>query len=698
MILETRLRKPPLRDTRVQRNRLLRKLDHITKSKLTMLIAPAGFGKTTLICEWAYHTNDDVAWITLDGLDLTQSEFMQYLIAAVQTIHPEVGTSADRLLKSANPSESKQTLTTLINDLLTIQSTLILVLDDYHAVAENDDIQQSLFFLIQNAPQPIHFVITSRTLPTFNLARLRSHHQLLDITPADLRFTATEARDFLIHVSQVSLTDAQLLQLEHKTAGWVTGLQLAGQSLLQTDDIDTYIKAFSGQTQPIRQYLLEEVFQQQADPIRNFLITTSFLDELCADLCNAVLEITNSQDILNTLAQSQLFIAPQDYEHQWFRYYGIFKEFLQPFFDALTSDKQQTLYENASRWYEAQDNLHTAIRYAIASDNGVLVAALLTKWLATVDWVHNDMYRLEAWFQALPLSIIEQHIDLHLNYLWLKLEVYADAWDDILNDLTHIKALLETNKGGYSPHELILFSAQVDMLMVNHARAEQNHEQVIQLCESIIRRLPEDEFYMLGGTIAHQAAAYQALGDYPQARQAYTNAIAICEKAQNADGLLFASWQLMELLLEMNLLPQAKSVFDHIEGYQDSRTGPDMGAIQIALGEVYRRTQYLTKARTTLEQGIKLCEPFPAWHESTQLGQQRLDQLDQQSRSVDTLTEREMETLEFLQSDLSVQEIADNLSVSVSTIRTYCKRIYNKLHVHSRAEAVFRARELDILS
>jgi len=193
------------------------------------------------------------------------------------------------------------------------------------------------------------------------------------------------------------------------------------------------------------------------------------------------------------------------------------------------------------------------------------------------------------------------------------------------------------------------------------------------------------------------ASIYEALEDFQRASQFYKEAIAICQSCQNIDGLLFASWKLVELLILLNELPQAQAVYDDLDEYRDSRTGPDMGAILIALGEVYRRMNYLSKAQQPLEHGIRMCEPFPAWQASTTLGKQRLEQLQQQTPAQDALTERELETLQFLQSDLSINDIADKLSVSISTIRTYCKRIYNKLHVHSRAEAVFRARELNIL-
>ncbi len=395
--------------------------------------------------------------------------------------------------------------------------------------------------------------------------------------------------------------------------------------------------------------------------------------------------------------RDRLFIVPQDYQHQWYRYHGIFKEFLYPLLQNQQPEHIQKLYHRASEWYEANHNMYTAIQFAVLSKDYEHVATLLEIWLSQEDWVHHGMYRIEAWFKALPQTIIEAHITLYLNYVWLKLEVYDNVWDDILADVQQIRQILTRNSTNTDQHTVSILTAQADMVMVNYARSRDDSKQVIDLCEAILEYLPPDERYIRGGAIAHMASAYEALHDTQNASLIYKDAIQVCHSSNNIDGLLFASWKLMELLITLDDLPQAKSIYDDIKAYHTTRTGPDMGAIYIAIGEIYRRTNHLLQAQKHLEQGIQLCQPFPAWKDSTTLGTQRLGLLTQHLTSVDALTERELETLHFLQSDLSMTDIADQLSVSISTIRTYCKRIYNKLHVHSRAEAVFRARELDIL-
>ena len=697
MILKTRFQIPPLRSVRVQRNRLIRKLDGILKSRLTLIVAPAGFGKTTLICEWITNSKDDVAWLSLDGLELNDHEFLSYVVHAFQTVKKQVGDSALALLQASAQVDLESVFTKFINELIDIPTPIVLVLDDYHALSQHTEIDQALLFFIHNMPQHIHIVMTSRTLPNINLSRLRAQAQLLEITSAELRFTDMEVEQFLAEVIGVNLTDTQRLKLESKTGGWITGLQLAGNTLKQAQHIDDFIQAFSGQEYSVRQYLLEEIFQKQSPQIQQFLIATSFLDELCTDLCDALLEIEDSQQILEQLESYQLFITPIDYQHHWYRYHSIFKEFLQPLLNREPDDKLKHYFHRASRWYEANHNIYSAIRFTLQTQDYERIATLLETYLSEHDWVHRDMYRLDSWFKSLPQAVIENHISLYLNYAWLKLEVYENVWDEIRTDVERIRTLLVGDHTRYSAEELTLFSAQADMLMVNYARFCDDHLQVIELCQVILDKLPDDEQYIRGGAIAHMASAYESLEDYQQAQDQYERAIQICRMGNNVDGLLFASWKLLELLLDLDELPHAKTVYEELEAYHETRTGPDMGAIYIAIGEVYRRMNNITRARTFLEKGIELCEPFPAWRESTSLGQQRLKQLEQVAESIDALTERELETLMFLQSDLSIAEIADKLSVSISTVRTYCKRIYNKLGVHSRAEAVFRARDFNLL-
>lgn len=696
MILQTRLQMPPLRKVRVNRERLTRKLNQLYTCKLTLVVAPAGFGKTTLISEWVENRQVDVAWLSLDGLNLTGHEFVLYIIHTLRQLDDAIGHSAQTLLQASSQSIIEEVLTLLVNDLLTITVPVILTLDDYHSLANQANINTILQFLIHNMPSNIHIIMISRELPDMNLSRLRAQTQLLEITSAELRFTAIEVARFFDDVMAIQLSDSQRLKLESKTEGWVTGLQLAGNSILKTNDAEAFIHEFSGHNYAIRQYLLEEVFQYQSEQIQTFLITTAFLEELCADLCNAVLQITDSQVILDQLEASQLFIVPQDYQHQWYRYHGIFKEFLNPLLNNRQPETIQTLYRRASNWYEANHNIYTAIQYAVLGHDDEHVASLLEVWLSQEEWVHHGMYRLEEWFKALSQAVIETHLPLYLNYVWLKLEVY-DSWDDILEDIRQIQQILNRNTANTDPHTLAILTAQADMVLVNYARSIDDSEQVIDRCQAILEYLPADERYIRSGAIAHMASAYEALHDYKNARLTYQEAIQRCQSSNNIDGLLFASWKLMELLITVDDLPSAKSIYDNIEPYHTTRTGPDMGAIYIAIGEVHRRTNYLMQAKIHLEEGITMCKSFPAWKESTALGRQRLDLLTQHIISVDTLTERELETLRFLQSDLSMTDIADQLSVSISTIRTYCKRIYNKLQVHSRAEAVFRARELDII-
>ena len=699
MILATKLNLPILRENCIQRPRLLSKLNKIIEHKVTSIIAPAGFGKTTLIRAWIERSEQQIAWISLDIHDNNLSRYTSHLIQALRTIHPAIGEKTLSILEANFQSPIETLFTHLLNDLLKTNQQFILILDDYHSI-HDDEIHMAMEFFINNQPTNIHLVFVSRHELPLAISRLRSQAQLLQIDSADLRFTAMEVDLFLQNVMKLHLSEQTRTTLEMKTEGWIAGLQLASLSLKNESDTERFIESFSGTNRLIEEYLFEEVLKHQSETIQQFLVKSSIVDELCADLCNELLQIDNSQAILEQLEVLQLFIIPLDHTRTWYRYHHLFLELLRRSLYKNTSRKiLQELLHRASCWFQSIGRFDDAIVYSLQAEKYEKVCTLLEMMFEKKQWLRQDMKRIRTWFEQLPSEILLERIPLYLHFVWLKFELIANDWHDLLNDLNYIHNFLQSDSAtqNYSLNEIQNMIAQVELLYANHARSLGNFDQIILHCQQALDYLLEDEVYIRSGVLVHVASAYEDMGDKKRAIQTYVDGIDLCHRSKNIDGLLFASGHLIELYCQLGQFKEALDIFQDLQDLVEIRTGPDMGTIYIAVGELYRQRGQMTQAKQLLKKGIMLCKPFEAWQIYTEKGQKRLQLLESIITQASSLTERELDTLRLLETKYSIEDIANKLSVSVSTVRTYCKRIYNKLNVHSRSEAVYRARELKLL-
>jgi LuxR family maltose regulon positive regulatory protein len=306
-ILATKLYIPPPRPKVVLRPRLIERLNEGISSgcKLTLISASAGFGKTTLVSEWLVGCDQKVAWLSLDEGDNDPTRFLTYLVAALQTIAPNIGKGVLAILQSPQPPPTELILTTLLNDITTISDSFILVFDDYHLI-DAKSVDNALTFLIEHLPPKMHLVITTREDPHLPLARLRARGQCTELRAADLRFTPAEAAEFLNRVMGLDLSAEDITALESRTEGWIAGLQLAALSVQGREDIASFIQAFTGSHRFVLDYLVEEVLQHQPEHIRSFLLQTAILDRLCAPLCNAVTEREDGKEILEILERNNL--------------------------------------------------------------------------------------------------------------------------------------------------------------------------------------------------------------------------------------------------------------------------------------------------------------------------------------------------------------------------------------------------------
>ncbi|HRA68283.1 MAG TPA: AAA family ATPase, partial [Caldilinea sp.] len=286
--LVTKLYIPPLRPKVVPRTHLIEQLNEGLHRKLTLISAPAGFGKTTLVSEWIAGCKQSVAWLSLDKGDNDPTRFLTYLVAALQTIATDIGGGVLNVLQSPQPPSTESILTTLLNEIVAIPDKFILVLDDYHVI-DSKPIDNALAFLLEHLPAQMHLVIATREDPHLPLARLRARGQLTELRAADLRFTPAEAAEFLNQVMGLNLSAEDIAALETRTEGWIAGLQLAALSMQGHQDVSSFIKSFTGSHHFVLDYLMEEVLNQQPESVQRFLLQTSILERLCGPLCDAVL-------------------------------------------------------------------------------------------------------------------------------------------------------------------------------------------------------------------------------------------------------------------------------------------------------------------------------------------------------------------------------------------------------------------------
>jgi LuxR family maltose regulon positive regulatory protein len=405
-LLATKLFVPPARPGLVQRPRLVERLQAILTCRLTLVSAPAGSGKTTLVSEWVAGCKRPVAWLSLDEGDNDPTCFLTYLVSALQTVAPKIGAGILAILEATQSQAPpiELLLKNLLNEIGTVADNFVLVLDDYHVI-DSKPVGNGLAFIVEHSPPQLHLVITTREDPPLPLASLRVRGQLTELRAADLRFTPAEAAEFLNRVMGLNLSAEDVAALETRTEGWIAGLQLAAISMQGYKDAGNFIKSFTGSHHFVLDYLVEEVLQRQPESVQTFLLWTSILDRLCGPLCDAVLHDSTSsgQETLEYLEHANLFIVPLDVERRWYRYHHLFAELLR---QRLGKPKEFAEFNlRASQWHEENGDPGAAFRYAIAAGDFVRATGL-----AEAAWQGmNESFQMAAWLgwvKKLPEEVI----------------------------------------------------------------------------------------------------------------------------------------------------------------------------------------------------------------------------------------------------------------------------------------------------
>jgi LuxR family transcriptional regulator, maltose regulon positive regulatory protein len=419
-ILATKLHVPSSRRMVVLRPRLLERLNEglAAGNRLTLVSAPAGFGKTTLVSDWVGGCGRPAAWLSLDEADSDQGRFLTYLVAAIQTVAPGVGNGILAVLGSPQPPPIESTLTALLNELTGIQSDFVLVLDDYH-VLDARPIDDAVSFLVEHLPPQLHLVIATREDPALPLPRLRVRGQLTELRGADLRFTPDEAAAFLNEVMHLDLSAEQIAALEARTEGWIAGLQLAAISVRGRTDVAQFIASFAGSHHFVLDYLVEEVLARQPEPVQTFLLRTSILDRLCGELCDALLLDVggSSQQMLEYLERANLFLVPLDTERRWFRYHHLFAELLRQRLrqSAVPSGGEDEDHLRASEWFEANGLDIEAFEHAAAGHDADRAERLIEGRRMPL-YFRGALVPIVGWLESLPTTVLDARPSLWVTY------------------------------------------------------------------------------------------------------------------------------------------------------------------------------------------------------------------------------------------------------------------------------------------
>ena len=373
-VLVTKLYIPPVCSYQVPRPRLVERLTAGLVCKLVLVSAPAGFGKTTLLADWAAtHTPPRrVAWLSLDEADNNPVRFLAYLIAALQRAHESIGRDVTDIFFDQNDDSTNTTdwvqvvLTLLINQVCAVAEPLALVLDDYHLI-HAQAIHDALLFLLDHLPDNWRLIIATRSDPPLALARLRGRGQLSELRQNELCFTPDEAATFLNDIMGLHIDTAAVAALAARTEGWVAGLQMAAVSLQGRSDVQAFVDAFTGSQHHILDYLVEEVLQRQTEQVQVFLLQTSILDRICGPLCDAVMGGHDSQTVLDFLEHANLFVFPLDDNQHWYRYHHLFADLLRHRLHQTQPERLPELHLRASSWYESQGQWSIAVEHALAA-------------------------------------------------------------------------------------------------------------------------------------------------------------------------------------------------------------------------------------------------------------------------------------------------------------------------------------------
>jgi LuxR family maltose regulon positive regulatory protein len=618
LLLRTKTSIPPPRPGSIRRPRLTARINAGVQGPLTLLSAPAGFGKTQLLAEWAAESTDPIAWLTLNAEDNDYVRLFRYLSRAFQEVEPQL---SDALLDYLQTVESSrmEMATLLINEISAIPKDLILVLDEFH-VLEDSLIITTANFLLMNLPSNLHLVIASRSEPSLDLALLRARGQLTEVGADDLRLTHEEIGQFLDQTMRLQLPTEAIQTLEKRTEGWVTGLQLAALSLRNPSDASALLRGFHGDAHYLVDFLAQEVLDRQSEDVRQFLLRSSILDVLAGPLCEAVTGLDSAPgygtQMLEQLEHSNLFIMPLDEQHQWFRFHNLFAEFLRHMLTETHAAELPLLHQRAATWFEQHGNLDEAFKHGLATGDMDWATSLIDRNIEAL-LEFGEVSTLTYWTNKLPGEHIHQRPRLGLAFAWgLAVTNQLDEarfWLDDVQRTLDVRGKEPsqptlTNSGDTLPQpwlgELALAHSRLALIAGDFQKAAEYYSVAASY-------LKEANPFIKSFLSLEESMTWVLSGDTTKAVDALHETVAIARRANHLLVVITATCQLAELQMLQGRLSQA---FVTLEKARLLAVGPDerrlalAGIVDNGLGEILRERNHLEEAKEYLERGRRLTQ------------------------------------------------------------------------------------------
>ncbi|MCB9077026.1 MAG: hypothetical protein H6631_05515 [Anaerolineaceae bacterium] len=648
ILLATKLYIPPPRPGSVARPHLVARLEAGLQRQpgLTLISAPPGFGKTTLLGQWIHPTSHPgltprpVGWVSLDEEDNRPRRFLAYGLAALRQIQPGIG--HDALARLDDQTLTPQTfLTPLINEMMAIETPFIFVLDDYHVI-KTPLIHQGLAFVLDHLPPQGQLIIASRTEPPFSLARLRARGQLTELTGHDLAFTPAETAEFLNRTMGLNLAPREIEALETRTEGWIAGLQMAALSMQGVQDTAGFVRAFTGSHRYILDYLMEEVLNRQSEPVQNFLLHTAILNRLTASLCDALLlnhhpnpaeardqaseinppnsnlpisnlqsptPIINCHAVLDYLEQANLFIIPLDDERRWYRYHHLFADLLR---DRLMRQFDPAavieLHQRASDWFHQHGFAAEAMSHALAAvDTRRIVKLVREKAASLVS--QGEFVAMLSWLEHLPPEMTRSWARVPLLPIWaLVLTGELDTIEPRLQEVEQ-QLLIEPQAVGLERQRIF---GETTAIRTFAAYFQRDMVQAIVSCKQALALLGGGHPFLQGILVQTLGSALSWSGRTDEAAEAFIEAGAINRTAENWEAVVMAQWSLASIRAEQGRLKQAGELYRQALTLAVSETvlaasltPPDPGRIYLGLAELYYQQNELDQAQHQLDAGLE---------------------------------------------------------------------------------------------
>jgi len=585
---------------------------------MTLISAPAGFGKTTLVSNWLDHLNQRgdvdqppirVAWLSLDESDNDPARFLTYFVTALtrtDKLDNELGWGTLAMLQSPESPTDPNVLIPLINDLASTSVKIIFVLDDYHMI-EAKSIHKILFFLIENLPPQVHLVIATRQDPPFSLSRLRIRDQLNELRALDLRFSKSEAAIFLNQVMGLTLSTEDIAELETRTEGWIAGLQLAALSMQGLKDKRGFIKTFSGNHRLVLDFLIEEVLSQLDGDVHDFLLHTAILERLSAPLCDHLTGQKNGQEMLEMLEHTNMFIVPLDEKRTWYRYHHLFADLLKHRLRQKQANPLLNLHIKASQWFRSQGLYPEAIKHALTGKDYLNAADMIASLAMTLILLGQHMTVID-WINALPKATLRHSPNLCvLQARALQLSGELKESEALLKDAEKVLNNHHGKAGNFDDE----FVGLVNSCRAYSSFMNGDLGQTISFAKKALNHLPNSATVMRAQTALYLGVAYRYDGHLQEALEVYNETLPSLNNLEVTSTTILCYLHLGELNTEMANLRKAKEIFEEALELTHQQIGradlPFLGYVYVSIGRIMRQMNLLEEASQFITKGLALC-------------------------------------------------------------------------------------------